>query len=118
MLDSAVRFDPAEDPISRDRSRSAAAMAELFAPLDRLLGCGGDPRLRLNPATGATVAEISRNEGKPEAALAKIVDGRMNGWFKDRVLLDQSYVRDEKQTITGMLGSSRIVAFAQVVIGA
>ncbi len=28
-------------------------MAELFAPLDRLLGCGGDPRLRLNPATGA-----------------------------------------------------------------
>jgi hypothetical protein len=53
MLDGAVRFDPAEDPISRDRSRSAAAMAELFAPLDRLLGCGGDPRLRLNPATGA-----------------------------------------------------------------
>jgi hypothetical protein len=53
MLDGAVRFDPAEDPVSRDRSRSAAAMAELFAPLDRLLGCGGDPRLRLNPATGA-----------------------------------------------------------------
>jgi elongation factor Ts len=66
----------------------------------------------------ATITEISRNEGKPEAALAKIVDGRMNGWFKDRVLLDQSYVRDEKQTIAGMLGSARIVAFAQVVIGA
>jgi elongation factor Ts len=69
-------------------------------------------------AERATVAEISRNEGKPEAALEKIVDGRMNGWFKDRVLLDQSYVRDEKQTIAGMLGSARIVAFAQVVIGA
>jgi hypothetical protein len=53
MLDGAVRFDPAEDVVSRDRSRSAAAMAELFAPLDRLLGCGGDPRLRLNPATSA-----------------------------------------------------------------
>src|SRR5580692_3594099 len=53
MLDGAVRFDPAEDPVSRDRSRSATAMAELFAPLDRLLGCGGDPRLRLNPATAA-----------------------------------------------------------------
>ena len=65
-----------------------------------------------------TVAEISRNEGKPEAALDKIVDGRMNGWFKDRVLWDQSYGRDEKQTIAGMLGSARIVAFAQVVIGA
>jgi hypothetical protein len=53
MLDGAVRFDPAEDADSRDRSRSAAAMAELFAPLDRLLGCGGDPRLRLNQATAA-----------------------------------------------------------------
>jgi elongation factor Ts len=66
----------------------------------------------------ATLAEITRNEGKPEAALEKIVDGRMNGWFKERVLLDQVYVRDEKQTIAGMLGSARIVAFAQVVIGA
>ena len=31
----------------------------------------------------------------------------MNGWFKERVLLDQAYVRDEKQTIAGMLGSAR-----------
>jgi len=65
-----------------------------------------------------TVLEISRNEGKPEAAMEKIVDGRMNGWFKERVLLDQSYVKDEKQTIAGMLGAAHIVAFAQVVIGA
>jgi elongation factor Ts len=69
-------------------------------------------------AERATVEEISRNEGKPEAALPKIVDGRMNGWFKERVLLDQSYVKDEKQTIAAMLGSAKIVAFAQVVIGA
>jgi len=66
----------------------------------------------------ATLETISRNEGKPEAALEKIVAGRMNGWFKERVLLDQSYVRDEKQTIAGMLGSATIVAFAQVVVGA
>ncbi len=69
-------------------------------------------------AERATVAEISRNEGKPEAAMDKIVEGRMTGWFKERVLLDQSYVRDEKQTIAAMLGSARIVSFAQVVIGA
>jgi len=68
-------------------------------------------------AERATVTEIARNEGKPEAAMQKIVEGRMNGWFKDRVLLDQSYVRYVKQTITGMLGSSRVVAFAQVVVG-
>ncbi len=65
----------------------------------------------------ATLEAISRNEGKPEAALPKIIDGRMNGWFKERVLLDQSYVRDEKQTITALVGSARIVRFAQVVVG-
>ena len=65
-----------------------------------------------------TLTTISRNEGKPEAAMEKIVEGRMTGWFKERVLLDQAYVRDEKQTIAGMLGSARIVSFAQVVIGA
>ncbi len=63
------------------------------------------------------VEQISRNEGKPEAALAKIVDGRMNGWFKERCLLEQPYVRDEKKTVAALLGSAEIVRFAQVVIG-
>jgi elongation factor Ts len=64
-----------------------------------------------------TVERISRNEGKPEAALPKIVEGRMNGWYKERVLLDQSYVKDEKQTIAAMLAGAEIVRFAQVVVG-
>ena len=68
-------------------------------------------------AERATVEEISRNEGKPEAALPKIIEGRLNGWFKERVLLEQSYVKDEKQTITQLLGNATITAFAQVVIG-
>lgn len=68
-------------------------------------------------AERATVEEISRNEGKPEAALGKIVEGRMNGWYKERCLLDQSYVRDEKQSVASLLGSAEVVRFAQVVIG-
>jgi elongation factor Ts len=64
-----------------------------------------------------TVEEISRNEGKPEAALPKIIEGRMNGWYKDRVLLEQPYVKDEKQTIQQFLGAATITAFAQAVIG-
>lgn len=64
-----------------------------------------------------TVEAISRNEGKPEAALPKIVEGRMNGWFKDRVLVEQSFARDEKQSIASMLGSAEVVRFAQVVVG-
>ena len=68
-------------------------------------------------AERATVAEISRNEGKPEAALDKIVTGRLGGWYKERVLLDQPYVKDEKQTIATLLGSATVTQFAQVVIG-
>jgi elongation factor Ts len=68
-------------------------------------------------AERATVEEISRNEGKPEAALPKVVEGRMNGWYKERVLLDQPYVRDEKRSIADLLGDATVVRFAQVVIG-
>ena len=56
-------------------------------------------------------------EGKPEKMMDKIVEGRMNGWFKERGLLDQAYVRDEKQTVDKLLGSAEVVEFAQVVIG-
>jgi hypothetical protein len=52
MLNGGVRFQVAETAISRDQSRSASAMAELFVPLDRLLSGGGDPRLTINPASG------------------------------------------------------------------
>jgi elongation factor Ts len=64
-----------------------------------------------------TVEKIARNEGKPEAALAKIVEGRLGGWYKERVLLDQPYVRDEKQTIAKLLGPASVTEFAQVVVG-
>jgi elongation factor Ts len=65
----------------------------------------------------ATIEKISLNEGKPEAALPKIVDGRMNGWFAERVLLEQKYARDEKRTIEQVLGDAQVVRFAQVVVG-
>jgi elongation factor Ts len=64
-----------------------------------------------------TVENLSRNEGKPEAALPKIVEGRMNGWFKERCLLEQPYAKDEKRTIADLIGSAEIVRFAQVVVG-
>jgi elongation factor Ts len=68
-------------------------------------------------AERATVEEITRNEGKPEAALPKIIEGRLNGWFKERVLLEQPYVKDEKETVERFLKGATITAYAQVVIG-
>ncbi len=64
-----------------------------------------------------TLETISRNEGKPEAALPKIIEGRLNGFFKDVALLDQPYAKDDKQSVTQLIGSASIVRFAQVEIG-
>ncbi len=64
-----------------------------------------------------TVEKIALNEGKPEAALPKIVEGRLGGWFKERVLVDQSFIKNEKQTIANLLGSAKVTQFAQVVVG-
>lgn len=65
----------------------------------------------------ATLEAISRNEGKPEASLPKIVEGRLNGFFKDVCLLEQPYAKDDKQSVTQILGKASIVRFAQVEIG-
>jgi elongation factor Ts len=64
-----------------------------------------------------TLEAISRNEGKPEKALPKIVEGRLGGFFKEVALLEQPYAKDDKQTISQLLGGARIVRYAQVEIG-
>lgn len=65
-----------------------------------------------------TLLTLSRNEGKPEAALDKIVDGRMSGWFKEHTLLEQKFVKDEKQTVSAVIGDATLAGFAQIEIGA
>ncbi len=68
-------------------------------------------------AERATLEVLSRNEGKPEAALPKIVEGRVNGFFKDVCLLDQPYAKDDKISIKQLLGGATVVRFSQVEIG-
>jgi elongation factor Ts len=64
-----------------------------------------------------TLEAISRNEGKPEAALPKIIEGRINGFFKDVALVEQPYAKDDKLSVKQLIGSASIVRFAQVEIG-
>jgi hypothetical protein len=54
-LSARLRLRAAGKPILRDRPRAASAMTELFVPLDRLLGCGGDARLDIDPESGVNV---------------------------------------------------------------
>ncbi|HVF75134.1 MAG TPA: translation elongation factor Ts [Acidimicrobiales bacterium] len=68
----------------------------------------------------AALESETRNEGKPEQALPKIVEGKLGGWFKrvpGGVLLEQPYAKDDKQTVQQVLGGASVVRFAQVVIG-
>jgi elongation factor Ts len=66
-----------------------------------------------------TLLGITKAEGKPEAAWPKIVEGRLNGWYKERVLLEQPFVRDEKQTIAQVAaaGGAEVARYAQLFIG-
>lgn len=63
--------------------------------------------------------ETSRNEGKPEAALPKIVEGRLNGFFKENVLLDQGFARDPKQSVQKVLeaAGAEISQFVRFRVG-
>ncbi|WCO65426.1 translation elongation factor Ts [Iamia majanohamensis] len=65
----------------------------------------------------ATLESMTRAEGKPEQAIDKIVEGRLGAWFKERVLLDQGFVKDEKTTVAALLGDTEVVRVAQVVVG-
>jgi elongation factor Ts len=66
------------------------------------------------------VTEISRNEGKPEAALPKIVEGRVNAFFKQVALLDQDYAKDNKLSVAKVAQDAGITVtgFARFKVGA
>jgi len=64
--------------------------------------------------------ETARNEGKPEAALPKIVEGRLNGYFKDVVLLDQPFAKDSKKSVAQVLAEvgGTVTGFVRYRVGA
>ena len=67
------------------------------------------------------IAEATaREEGKPEQALPKIIEGRVNGFFKENVLLEQPHVRDNKKTVKQVLAESGVTLkrFARFEVGA
>ncbi len=68
-------------------------------------------------AERATLENITRNEGKPEQAIPKIVDGRLQGYFKTVCLLEQPFAKDDKMQIKDLLGGAKVVRWAQVEIG-
>ena len=68
----------------------------------------------------ALVEQISREEGKPEAALPKIVEGRVGAYFKQVALLEQDYAKDNKLSVSKVLSDAGITVsgFARFKVGA
>lgn len=66
------------------------------------------------------VTEISKNEGKPEAALPKIVEGRVTAYFKQVALLEQDYAKDNKLSVSKVLADAGLTVsgFARFKVGA
>jgi len=69
----------------------------------------------------AVFEELTRNEGKPENAIEKIVEGRLNGFYKENVLLEQGFIKEPKTTIgqlvAGLGSDATVRRFARVKIG-
>ena len=70
----------------------------------------------------AVLEELTRNEGKPEQAIPKIVEGRLNGFFKNTVLLEQPFIREPKTTVGKLLGEfgkeATVRRFVRIQVGA
>jgi elongation factor Ts len=64
--------------------------------------------------------ETARNEGKPEVALPKIVEGRVNGFFKETCLVDQDFAKDNKQTVGKVAEAAgiKLTGFVRFRVGA
>jgi elongation factor Ts len=63
--------------------------------------------------------ETAREEGKPEQAIARIVEGRVNAFFRDNVLVEQAFVQDGKKTVKQFLDEAGVTVsrFARFEVG-
>ncbi|WP_101836260.1 translation elongation factor Ts [Frankia canadensis] len=82
--------------LARDLAQHIAAADPLYVSADQVPNEVLEAERRIYEAA-------AREEGKPEPAIAKIVDGRVNGYLKASVLLDQPWVKDGKVTIGSLL---------------
>jgi elongation factor Ts len=86
------KSDEAADADARGIGMQIAAMRPRFLTRDEVPADVVESERRI-------AEETAKEEGKPEKALPKIVEGRVNSFFKDYVLLEQSSVVDNKKTV-------------------
>ncbi|WP_449061714.1 translation elongation factor Ts [Planomonospora algeriensis] len=107
-----VQLDTANAQVAKDIAQHAAAMAPKYLSSEQVPA-------DVIEKERALFEEMTREEGKPEAAIGKIVDGRVNGWYKDFTLLQQAFVKDNKKSIQKFAEENgvKVEAFVRFKVG-
>ena len=107
-----VQLDKENADVASDLAQQIAAMRPLYVVREDVPADVVEKERRI-------AEQITRDEGKPEAAIPKIVDGRVNAYFKDFVLTEQAFVKDQKTTIKQVLAQHgvSVTGFARFQVG-
>ncbi len=107
-----VEYDGGSEDVARGAAMQIAAMRPEYVSRDEV---PADVVAKEREIAEAT----AREEGKPEQALPKIIEGRLNGYFKQVALLDQPSVQDSKKSVKAVLDEAGVSVkrFARFEIG-
>ena len=107
-----VQLDQENADVAKDLAQQVAAMRPLYVVREDVPADVVEKERRI-------AEQITRDEGKPEQAIPKIVDGRLNAYFKDVVLTEQAFVKDPKIAIKQVLGQNGVSVrgFARFQVG-
>ena len=107
-----VQLDQENPEVARDLAQQIAAARPLYLTREDVPADVVEKERRI-------VEQITRDEGKPEQAIPKIVEGRLNSYFKDVVLTEQAFVKDQKTTIKQVLTQAglTVTGFARFQVG-
>jgi elongation factor Ts len=107
-----VQLDTPNAEVAKDIAQHTAAMAPKYLS-------PAEVPAEVIEKERSLFEQMTREEGKPEAAIPKIVDGRVNGWYKDFTLLEQAFVKDNKKTIAKVADEAgvKVLAFTRYKVG-
>ncbi|WP_434597162.1 translation elongation factor Ts [Streptomyces sp. A5-4] len=107
-----VELDKENPEVAKDVAQHITAFSPKYLNRDEVPADVVENERRVAEAT-------SREEGKPEAALPKIVEGRVNGFFKDIVVLEQAFAKDNKKSVQKVLDEAGVTLkrFTRIRVG-
>jgi elongation factor Ts len=107
-----IQLDKEDVNTAKELAQQIAAMRPLYITRDEVPADVVEKERRI-------AEQITREEGRPEQAIPRIVDGRVNSFFKDVVLTEQPFVKEQKKTIKQVLAESGVTVrgFARFQVG-